>query len=225
MVKSFLNNRKKRVIVNGKIFSFIPVISRVSQGGVLSGILVSLYINDLPDEMEFSSRLRYVDDAKISLPIIDQSSVKNLQSDIKNISMWCNKWQLNVNINKFFFIHLSNKKKNHAIVQYTMKNTSLKRPRNLGKRRLKTSLTYRQSSITNSELTVFEGALKRDLLASSAVHIKPTFDLILSIVWNHVHDIDIDKIEKIQNKFTRLLNFSSFRTPEKRNRIIRIISH
>ena len=91
MVKSFLNNRKKRVIVNGKIFSFIPVISRVSQGGVLSGILVSLYINDLPDEMEFSSRLRYVDDAKISLPIIDQSSVKNLQSDIKNISMWCNK--------------------------------------------------------------------------------------------------------------------------------------
>ena len=33
-------------------------------------------------------------------------------------------------------------------------------------------------------------------------------------MWNPVYQIDIDKIEKIQNKFTRFLNFSSFRTLE-----------
>ena len=44
-------------------------------------------------------------------------------------------------------------------------------------------------------------------------------------MWNLVYQIHIVKIENTRNKFIRLQNFSSFHTPEERNRIIGIKLH
>ena len=79
--------------------NFIPVTNEVPHGGVLSSILFSLYINDLPDANEFSSILLYAGDIKI-FPILDQSIVENLQSNINSLSTWCNKWRL-INVSTY----------------------------------------------------------------------------------------------------------------------------
>ena len=44
-------------------------------------------------------------------------------------------------------------------------------------------------------------------------------------LWNPVHRTDIEKLEKVQNMFTRLLRFSSVMTPHERNECIGITSH
>ena len=76
----------------------------------------------------------------IFFPIVDQSSVENLQSEINTLSTRFNRWQLSVNINKSSYLYLSNKNKNHAVVQYSINipfgKKQCKRSRNFRKRQL-----------------------------------------------------------------------------------------
>ena len=46
---SYLDNRKQRVVVNGKCSEWCRVTSGTPEGGLISPILFSLFINDLPD--------------------------------------------------------------------------------------------------------------------------------------------------------------------------------
>ena len=46
-----------------------------------------------------------------------------------------------------------------------------------------------------------------------------------STVWNPVYQMDIDRIEKVQDKFTRLLKYSRVMTPAERNSYLNISTH
>ena len=49
---NFLSNRNQMVRIENHLSDLKPVLSDVPQGGVLSGLLFSLYINDLPYHIE-----------------------------------------------------------------------------------------------------------------------------------------------------------------------------
>ena len=44
-------------------------------------------------------------------------------------------------------------------------------------------------------------------------------------VWNPTYQGDIQKIEKVQNKFTRLMNYGRVLPPEERNRLLKLTTH
>ena len=48
-IRSFLTNRKQRVVINGKSSNLAPVISGIPQGSVLGLILFLIYVIDLPE--------------------------------------------------------------------------------------------------------------------------------------------------------------------------------
>ena len=60
LLRSYLDNRKQRVVINS-----IPSESVDVESGVLSGMLFSLYINDLPEVMTTCQISLYADDAKL----------------------------------------------------------------------------------------------------------------------------------------------------------------
>ena len=64
-IRSFLNNRRKRVHVDGVYSEWAHVKSGVPQGSVLGPILFVLYINDMPKVVENTCKL-FADDAKLS---------------------------------------------------------------------------------------------------------------------------------------------------------------
>ena len=53
-LQNFLKNRAQRVIINGVSSSTSEVAGGVPQGGVLSGLLFSIHMNDLPREFSFA---------------------------------------------------------------------------------------------------------------------------------------------------------------------------
>ena len=96
---SYLDNRKQRVVVNGKCSEWCPVTSGTPEGGLLSPLLFTMFINDLPDEI--SSRvLMFADDAKLFRKISCQSDAVILQNDLNQFFRWSKTWMLNLNPSK-----------------------------------------------------------------------------------------------------------------------------
>ena len=58
LLKSFLNNMFQRVVLNGQCSNWLSLLAGVPQGSILGPLLFLIYINDLPDGLESSVKLR-----------------------------------------------------------------------------------------------------------------------------------------------------------------------
>ena len=93
---SYLSDRRQRVIVNGKASDWKPVTSGVPEGSLLAPLLFSMFINDLPRNIE-SSCLLYADDVKIFRKITSPADGRALQRDLSQLSAWSVSWGLTLN--------------------------------------------------------------------------------------------------------------------------------
>lgn len=87
-VKSYLSNRWQKVRVGEDVSNAIEVTSGTPQGGILSALLFSLYINDLPSQVNISSHL-YADDSNFycSAPNVNTcASLMNIA--LKQVHDW-----------------------------------------------------------------------------------------------------------------------------------------
>ena len=83
-IKSFLTNRKQRVLVNGIASGWHDVISGVPQGSVLGPILFVIYINTLVDVVQHLDFL-FADDNKLFKIIFNDEDTVLLQKDIDSM--------------------------------------------------------------------------------------------------------------------------------------------
>ena len=84
-------------------FSII-IKSGVPQGGVLSGLLFILYINDMTHGLKVLKASLYADDAKLFPPLRDEDTENSIQEDLDSVSRRCASWHLRLNAQKIFFL-------------------------------------------------------------------------------------------------------------------------
>ena len=123
-IDSFLCFRQQRVVINGVKSDWAPVLSGVPQGTVLGPLLFSLYINDIPSDIESEIRL-FADDYVCYREIKDEEDTMKLQSNIDRLGSWARKWGMRFQPVKFNMMQLTRKqiKKIHA--SYTLAGSDL----------------------------------------------------------------------------------------------------
>ena len=116
-ISDFLIGRRQRVKINGAFSEWADVISGVPQGSCLGPVLFIVYINDLPDMIHSLCQL-YADDTKVYNKTDNDSMREQLQTDLDNLCLWAEEWQLKFNAEKCHVLHLGHKNQNF---QYYMK--------------------------------------------------------------------------------------------------------
>ena len=95
--KSYLSDRRQRVVLNGQASEWAPILSGVPQGSVLGPLLFLVYINDL--ECGIKSQIKFfADDTSLYSVVKDPIiSAAELQHDLDIISEWANQWKMSFN--------------------------------------------------------------------------------------------------------------------------------
>ena len=103
-IEQWLNDRRQRVVVDGEVSSWNPVLSGVPQGSVLGPILFFIYINDL-EEGVTGNILKFADDTKLFRKTKGIGDIQKLQDDIDKLVRWSETWQMLFNFGKCKCLH------------------------------------------------------------------------------------------------------------------------
>ena len=89
LLNNYLLRRKQRVIRNGVISSWKPIMSGVPQGSILGPLV---FINDLPDNLVCNPKL-FADDVSLIAVMHDKNiCTSNLRDDLSRLYEWSVKW-------------------------------------------------------------------------------------------------------------------------------------
>ena len=108
-IKSFLEDRKQEVLLEGIHSSPANVTSGVPQGTVLGPLLFLTYINDLPDVVQHSKTKLFADDCLLFKAIHNANDQRLLQSDLSALEQWEIDWQMDFNPSKCTVIQIVNR--------------------------------------------------------------------------------------------------------------------
>ena len=118
-IKTWLTDRKQRVVLNGCASEWLPVLSGVPQGSVLGPLLFLVFINDIDGALDLTSSVifKFADDSKVLRKVEDEEDQRRLQEEINNLCKWSEDWQMLFNAEKCKVLHFG---KNNPGYSYTM---------------------------------------------------------------------------------------------------------
>ena len=101
-IRNFLQDRKQYVRVGDACSGSANVLSGIPQGSILGPILLTIFINDLPHNIESFCKI-FADDTKIyNTP----KNHKTLQKDLDTLITWSDTWNLYFNTSKCKILHI-----------------------------------------------------------------------------------------------------------------------
>ena len=111
------------MVVNGNCSEWCRVTSGTPEGGLISPILFSMFINDLPNSIP-PRVLMFADDVKLFSKIACDDDAVALQNDLNHFYKWSKTWMLNLNPSKCKAVRMTLKTK-PLMKTYSIGNTTL----------------------------------------------------------------------------------------------------
>lgn len=211
-IQSWLRGRRQRVSIEGEYSEWAWVTSGVPQGSVLGPLLFLVYINDLEENL-ISKLAKFADDSKLKKTVDSNQEIGELTQDLKNLEKWADTWQMNFNIDKCAVIHLG---KNNPNYDYCLYNTTLRSTdmeRDLGVLIDKTMKFSEHCNAVAKSANATLGMIKRNITSRDnkvitkfyKALVRPKLEYCVQ-AWRPFLQKDIDKLEKVQRRATRLVS-------------------
>ena len=118
-IENYLDDRFKRVILDGFYSSFKHISASVPRGSVLGPFLFLLYINDIADNLVNNIRL-FADETSLFIEVDYDPNVAamSLTSDLDKIDTWASSWGVHFNPSKTCNINFSRSSFKHPSVHF-----------------------------------------------------------------------------------------------------------
>ena len=231
--QNWLTDRKQRVSAEGETSAWTAVHSGVPQGSVLGPLLFLIYINDLEDGVA-SNIIKFADDTQIFRRVQTRQECRTLQEDLNRLEQWSAKWQMLFHHSKCKCLHIgrANGKEPYEMHKdkckclhigqanakhnYLMNNTvllSTEREKDVGVVVSSDMKVSEQCGIAARKGNQILGLIRRNIAYRDKRLIIP---LYMSLVRPHLEYCiqawrphmrkDIDKLERVQRRATRLIS-------------------
>jgi len=213
-IQSFLSGRSQAVKVGKHMSSFSDVLSGVPQGSVLGPLLFLLFINDITDIFGKNLTVKlYADDVKIYSVVDHPGNAAKLQQGLEDLSDWCSKWQMKINVKKCSVLSVGRTCSNRL---YSIDKVTLPCVNSVHDLGVHVDSNLRFSShyddiVTKAHrraaliLRCFECRDPLLLFRAFTVYVRPILEYC-SPVWSPVYIGDIKRIEAVQRRFTKRLS-------------------
>ena len=229
-IENWLADRRQRVVVDGKYSSWSSVTSGVPQGSVLGPLLFVIFINDLDEGVE-GWVSKFADDTKVGGVVDSEDGCYSLQRDIDRLHSWAERWQMEFNAEKCEVIHFG--KSNRAIEYRANGRTlgSVDEQRDLGvyvHRSLKVGTQVDKVVKKAYGVLAFIGRgiefRSRDIMLQLyKTLVRPHLEYCVQF-WSPHYKKDVEALERVQRRFTRMLPGMVGRSYEERLRDLRLFS-
>lgn len=110
--KSYLSDREQVTSIGNCFSSPRPVTVGVPQGSILGPLLFIIYVNDLPQCLEYCKIILYADDTLIYYSAKSTQDVQTfLKEDLESASLWLQSYLLTLNCSKTRFLLFGSKRR------------------------------------------------------------------------------------------------------------------
>ena len=210
-IEAWLSERRQRVVINGKASGWEKVTSGVPQGSVLGLTLFIIYINDIDDGIT-SSLLKFADDTKLLRKVGTQDDCEELQKDLHRMYKWSEDWQIMFNIDKCNCLHIGH---GNSRTTYQLGGTEVPtatQEKDLGiivTENLKVSeqcakVTKTANKVLGIIKWSYEDKSMAILLPLYKALVRPHIEYCVQ-AWRPYYQKDVDNLEKIQRRATRMM--------------------
>ena len=219
-IKSFLTARRHTTIIDGCTSLFEEIEAGVPQGAILSPLLFSVYVNDLPSAAPGCDVNLFADDtsAYVSSPSPTQLN-KDLQTAANSLSAWFDRWHLTIHPGKTVSMALRSTKMMPCRLSIKIGDSPIcqvNEHRHLGVMFSET-LSWKSHihTVVNKAAQKF-GLLRRlgRRLSSTVLQdlyvtcIRPSLEYA-SIVWSGLRSNDASRLERCNRSAARLISRTS----------------
>ena len=220
-IENWLDGRSQRVGVNGEYSDWAEVTSGVPQGSILGPLLFTIFINDLEDNVK-NRVLKFADDSKLWGRVGSIDERMSLQKDLDILGEWSIRNKMPFNVGKCKVMHVGkNENFEYRLLGQKIQNTI--EEKDLGvffSNTFKPGLNCDKASKSANKIV---GMIRRNIANRSSegmlilykTLVRPVLDYCIP-VWRPYAKKDTFKLEKVQKRFTKMIEGLNKKTYEQR---------